>query len=59
MKRLLSIGIGQAEPLTHGDVDILLENKLLGDTTPQSLLDTIVFLMLYTSLYEADKSIAN
>ena len=41
MKRLQRTGIGskqkQAEPLTHKDVEILWEKKLLGDSTPQSL----------------------
>jgi len=47
MKRLQSLGIGsqqkQAETLTQEDVEIFWEKKLLGDATPQSLLDTIVF----------------
>ena len=40
-------GIGskqkQAEPLTDKDVELLWEKNLLGDSTPQSLLDTYVF----------------
>ena len=57
MKRLQSTGIGskqkQAEPLTRKDVEILWEKKLLGDSTPQSLLDTIVF---FNGLYFALRS---
>ena len=49
MKRLQSTGIGskqkQAEPLTHKDVELLWEKNLLGDSTPQSLLDTSVVLV--------------
>ena len=47
MKRLQSQGIGsqkrQAESLTIEDEDILWEKGLLGDSSPQTLLDTIVF----------------
>ena len=57
MKRLQSTGIGskqkQAEPLTRKDVEILWEKKLLGDSTLQSLLDTIVF---FNGLYFALRS---
>ena len=46
MKRLQSAGIDskqkQAERLTCTDVDTLWEKTLLGDTTPQSLHDTII-----------------
>ena len=48
MKRLQASGVGskkkQAEPLSHEDVELLWSKKLLGDATPQSLLDTIVFM---------------
>ena len=47
MKRLLSQGIGskkrQAEPLSIKDEDILWERELLGDHSPQTLLNTMVF----------------
>ena len=64
MKRLQRTGIGskqkEAEPLTRRDAEILWEKKLLGDSTPQSLLDTIVFYNgLYFPLYEVGKSINN
>ena len=48
MKRLQAQGIGtkkkQAEPLTEEQEEILWEKGLLGDATPQTLLDTIVFM---------------
>ena len=48
MKRLRSSVIGskekQAEPLTEQEEEILWEKGLLGDATPQTLLDTIVFM---------------
>ena len=54
MKRLQSAGIGskqkQAEPLTSTDLNTLWEKKLLGDATPQSLLNTIVFFNGFTLL---------
>ena len=47
MKRLQSQGIGskkrQAEPLSIKDEDILWERELLGDHSPQTLLNTMVF----------------
>ena len=47
MKRLQSLGLGsqrrQAEPLTTEDEEMLWEKGLLGDATPQTLLDTMVF----------------
>ena len=48
MKRLQAQGIGskkkQAEPLTEQEEEILWEKGVLGDATPQTLLDTIVFM---------------
>jgi hypothetical protein len=48
MKRLQSQGIGskkkQAEPITGQEEELLWEKGLLGDATPQSLLDTIVYM---------------
>ena len=47
MKRLQGQGIGskkrQAEALTLDEEDMLWEKKLLGDSTPQALLDTMVY----------------
>ena len=47
MKRLQSLGVGatkrQAEALTEDEEEILWEKGLLGDATPQTLLDTMVF----------------
>ncbi len=54
MKRLQSKGMGstkrQAEILTREDEDKLWKEGLLGDMTPQQLLDTIIF---YNGLYFA------
>ena len=48
MKRLQAAGLGskykQAEPLTREEVEILWEKGLLGDASPQSLVDTMLFL---------------
>ena len=45
MKRLQSAGVGsikkQAEPLTIEDEELLLERKLLGDHSPEALLNTM------------------
>ncbi len=59
MKRLQSKGIGstkrQAEVLTREDEEKLWKKGLLGDTTPQQLLDTIIF---YNGLYFAFCAVA-
>ncbi len=48
MKRLQAEGVGmktkQAEPLTEADKEILWEKGLLGDSTPRTLLDTVIFM---------------
>ena len=48
MKRLQAAGIGtnkkQAEPLTAEEEETLWQRGLLGDETPQTLLDTIIFM---------------
>ena len=48
MKRLQQLGIGskkrQAEPLTEEEEELLWRNGLLGDHSPQALLNTMVFM---------------
>ena len=48
MKHLQSAGIGanhrKAEPITFGEEEILWQKCILGDHTPQSLLNTIVYM---------------
>ena len=57
MKRLQSNGTGlkkrQAEVLTEDEEDLLWKKGLLGDKTPQALLNTIIF---YNGLYFALRS---
>ena len=57
MKRLQQLGVGstrkQAETLTEAEEDSLWEKGLLGDHTPQTLLDTIIF---YNGYYFALRS---
>ena len=57
MKRLQSEGIGsskrQAEVLTQEEEELLWQKGLLGDATPQTLLDTMVF---YNGFYFALRS---
>ena len=57
MKRLQSNGTGlkkrQAEVLTEDEEDLLWKKGLLGDRTPQALLNTIIF---YNGLYFALRS---
>ena len=55
MKRLQSAGIGttqrQAEPITFAEEEILWEKGILGDSTPQCLVDTMLYMNgLYFSL---------
>ena len=49
MKRLRAKGLGsalkQAEPLTLDEEELLWENKILGDHSPISLLNTMIFIM--------------
>ena len=57
MKRLQGLGIGttkkQAEIISEAEEEILWEKGLLGDGTPKSLLNTIIF---YNGLYFALRS---
>ena len=49
MKRLISVGVGvnikQAEPFTRDEEEILWEKGVLGGHSPQTLLDTMLFLL--------------
>ena len=56
MKRLQASGIGtaqrQAEPITFEDEKILWRIRILGDSTPQCLLDTMLYMNgLYYALH--------
>ena len=56
MKRLQASGIGtaqrQAEPITFEDEKILWRIRILGDSTPQCLLDTMLYMnRLYFALH--------
>ena len=56
MKRLQASGIGtvqkKAEPITFEEEEILWQKKILGDSTPQSLLDTMLYMNgLYFALH--------
>ena len=48
IKRLQTSGIGtaqrKAQPITFEDEEILWRKKILGDSTPQSLLDTMLYM---------------
>ena len=48
MKRLQSKGIGsvhkQAEPFTKEEEELLWENKILGDHSPEALLNTMIYM---------------
>ena len=55
MKRLQAAGIGiiqkKAEPITIEEEEILWEKGIVGDATPQSLLDTMLYInWLYFAL---------
>ena len=60
MKRLQSSGKGsnkrQAEPLTPENEELLWKKGLLGDSTPQALLDTMIFYNgIYFALWSGDE----
>ena len=48
MKRLQSKGLGsqrrQAEPISYEEEELMWEKKILGDDTPESLLNTIIYM---------------
>ena len=48
MKRLQASGIGivqqKAEPITFEEEEILWQKRILGDSSPQSLLDTMLYM---------------
>jgi len=56
MKELKATGnfeVKQAEPITHDVEDLMWQKGLLGDSNPQTLLDTLIF---YLGLYFALRS---
>ena len=60
MKRLQSKGVGsvhkQAEPFTTEEEELLWENKILGDHSPEALLNTIIYMNgLYFALRSGDE----
>ena len=60
MKRLQTKGLGsshkQAEPLTIEDEELLWEKKILGDHSPESLLNTMIYMNgLYFALRSGDE----
>lgn len=60
MKRLQSKGIGsehkQAEPFTIEEEEMLWQNKILGDHTPEALLNTIIYMNgVYFALRSGDE----
>ena len=63
MKRLQAQGVGfkrrQAEIITPEEEDLLWEKKLLGDHSPKALLDTVIFIMVYTLPLKEEKSTSN
>ena len=63
MKRIQGLGVGtrvrRAEIITVDEDEILWKKGLLGDKTPQSLLDTIIFLCGLFLHSAAPRSIAN
>ncbi len=60
MKRLQSKGIGsehkQAEPFTIEEEEMLWQNKILGDHTPEALLNSIIYMNgVYFALRSGDE----
>ena len=60
MKRLQSKGLGsvhrQAEAITEDEEELLWKEKILGDHSPQSLLNTIIYMNgLYFALRSGDE----
>ena len=61
MKRLKRAGMGshrrQAEPLTQEEEELLWEKRILGDYSPQALLNSVFFSMVFALLSEVVMSI--